>query len=399
MITENINTSVLSNVQPQKIVVVQNDSGRIIKANIVDFKIPEAATARVWVIKPDKKVVWNDCDIITDSVVQIELTTQMLAAVGLAKAKIEIYDDNKVLSTFNFYLQIEEDISDPNGTESQNESTALQAIENTLREYEIQLKADLLSIENKTNDGINAIAEITNAKIGDINNTASAQMAGIDSLVVAKMGDIDSLTNAKIGDINNTATAQINSVNNAAIASQRNAIAAVESQKQTAISTVITTTNAKLSDINNTALSQIDAINTTAQAQSQALKNQTNEIYNLLGIKVEELTGKTSTSGVLYKGYTIPKEDYYYIRLDSMLINGAEVELDDTTFLIVISSQNEDGSGLTNGTHIKELGTLITLPTDLTYKYLTFKPRSATAGQICDYKFTLFKKDSIMVNQ
>ena len=131
MITEYLETSVLSNVLPQKLVVVQNDSGRNVNVNIVDYKIPAEADARIWVIKPDGKVVWNNCDIITDQIVKVKLTNQMLAVVGLSKAKIEIYTEDEVLSTFNFYLQVEEDISDPNGTESKNESTALEEIVTT----------------------------------------------------------------------------------------------------------------------------------------------------------------------------------------------------------------------------------------------------------------------------
>ena len=283
MITEYLETSVLSNVLPQKLVVVQNDSGRNVNVNIVDYKIPAEADARIWVIKPDGKVVWNNCDIITDQIVKVKLTNQMLAVVGLSKAKIEIYTEDEVLSTFNFYLQVEEDISDPNGTESKNESTALEEIANKIKDYEITVEKGLTSIENKiaevvdTADGkMRDIDTLTSAKLTDINNTAVSQIKainssaaaagesqreGINTVASSQIGNITNITNQQLGNINAAATRQIEMIENK--------------------------TSIQIDAINNTALSQINAINNTALSQIGNMTVKYSDMCRTLGIEHE----------------------------------------------------------------------------------------------------------------
>ena len=46
---------------------VQGDTGREIECTVVDWDIPAGVTARVWVVKPSKKVVYNDCRIVDKS--------------------------------------------------------------------------------------------------------------------------------------------------------------------------------------------------------------------------------------------------------------------------------------------------------------------------------------------
>lgn len=283
MITEYLETSVLSNVLPQKLVVVQNDSGRNVNVNIVDYKIPAEAAARIWVIKPDGKVVWNNCNIITDQIVKVKLTNQMLAVVGLSKAKIEIYTEDEVLSTFNFYLQVEEDISDPNGTESKNESTALEEIANKIKDYEITVEKGLTSIENK-------IAEVVDTADG-------------------KMRDIDTLTSAKLTDINNTALSQIDAINKSATAAGNGQIKGINTVASNQIDSITNVTNQQLGNINaaathqiemienktsiqinaiiNTALNQIDAINNTALSQIGNMTVKYSDMCRTLGIEHE----------------------------------------------------------------------------------------------------------------
>ena len=294
MITEYLETSVLSNVLPQKLVVVQNDSGRNVNVNIVDYKIPAEAAARIWVIKPDGKVVWNNCDIITDQIVKVKLTNQMLAVVGLSKAKIEIYTEDEVLSTFNFYLQVEEDISDPNGTESKNESTALEEIANKIKDYEITVEKGLTSIENK-------IAEVVDTADG-------------------KMRDIDTLTSAKLTDINNTALSQIDAINKSATAAGNGQIKGINTVASNQIDSITNVTNQQLGNINaaathqiemienktsiqidainNTAISQLSAINKTAQSQIKNMNIKYSDMCRTFGIEHEGIMlAKTSYNG------------------------------------------------------------------------------------------------------
>ena len=284
MITEYLETSVLSNVLPQKLVVVQNDSGRNVNVNIVDYKIPAEAAARIWVIKPDGKVVWNNCDIITDQIVKVKLTNQMLAVVGLSKAKIEIYTEDEVLSTFNFYLQVEEDISDPNGTESKNESTALEEIANKIKDYEITVEKGLTSIENK-------IAEVVDTADG-------------------KMRDIDTLTSAKLTDINNTALSQIDAINKSATAAGNGQIKGINTVASNQIDSITNVTNQQLGNINTAATRQIEMIENKTSIQIDAINNtalsQINAINNTALSQIGNMTVKYSdmcrTLGIEHEG-------------------------------------------------------------------------------------------------
>lgn len=318
MITEYLETSVLSNVLPQKLVVVQNDSGRNVNVNIVDYKIPAEADARIWVIKPDGKVVWNNCDIITDQIVKVKLTNQMLAVVGLSKAKIEIYTEDEVLSTFNFYLQVEEDISDPNGTESKNESTALEEIANKIKDYEITVEKGLTSIENK-------IAEVVDTADG-------------------KMRDIDTLTSAKLTDINNTAVSQIKAINSSAAAAEESQRESINTVASSQISNITNITNQQLGNINAAATRQIEMIENKTSIQINAINNtaltQIASINNTAISQIENMTVKYSdmcrTLGVEHEGIlcirnlkrvSINVASFKYIKFGKMYIAPTDKKL------------------------------------------------------------------------
>lgn len=349
MITEYLETSVLSNVLPQKLVVVQNDSGRNVNVNIVDYKIPAEADARIWVIKPDGKVVWNNCDIITDQIVKVKLTNQMLAVVGLSKAKIEIYTEDEVLSTFNFYLQVEEDISDPNGTESKNESTALEEIANKIKDYEITVEKGLTSIENKiaevvdTADGkMRDIDTLTSAKLTDINNTAVSQIKAINSSAAAagesQREGINTVASSQISNITNITNQQLGNINAAATRQ----IEMIENKTSIQINAINNTATGQIGAINSTALSQIDDINNTTTNQIKNMTVKYSDMCRTLGIEHEGIInitrnknvpidvrkykyikfGTANTKGGGFKDYTLPpKNDWCSIHCDKKEID------------------------------------------------------------------------------
>lgn len=366
MITEYLETSVLSNVLPQKLVVVQNDSGRNVNVNIVDYKIPAEAAARIWVIKPDGKVVWNNCDIITDQIVKVKLTNQMLAVVGLSKAKIEIYTEDEVLSTFNFYLQVEEDISDPNGTESKNESTALEEIANKIKDYEITVEKGLTSIENKiaevvdTADGkMRDIDTLTSAKLTDINNTAVSQIEAINSSAAAagesQREGINTVASSQISNITNITNQQLENINTAAT----NQIGTIEGKTYTQIKNINDTATGQIDAINSTALSQIDAINNTTTNQIKNMTVKYSDMCRTLGIEHEGIVnitrnknvpidvrkykyikfGTANTKGGGFKDYTLPpKYDWCAIHCDKKEIDFTEL-LPDSYFEVTSNKE------------------------------------------------------------
>ena len=156
---------------------VQSDTGRKIECLIADWEIPQGSTARVWAMKPSKKIVYNDCSI-EESTVSVELTNQMLAETGNTACMIEITSDADVISTFKFIIRVDKKLSGE-GTESKNESTAL---EEMFRELANQAITTL----NKAEEAMEVVervkAEVETAgaaQTANVNTAGSAQVAAV----------------------------------------------------------------------------------------------------------------------------------------------------------------------------------------------------------------------------
>ena len=111
---------------PLVVYTMQGDTGREIECTVVDWDIPAGATARVWVVKPSKKVVYSDGKIMENSVV-FSLTNQMLAEPGVAICIIEFASGDDVVSSFPFNLCIDGSARG-DGIPSENESTVLEGM-------------------------------------------------------------------------------------------------------------------------------------------------------------------------------------------------------------------------------------------------------------------------------
>lgn len=254
------------------------------------------------------------------------------------------------------------------------------------------------TIENITTVGeaqINAINEVSKGKLSDINGTAQAQ---VDALNRTAKAQIESINNVAKQNINNetnsivqAARAQIEGINNVADAR----IFGINQVASGQINAIIDTASRQISAINNTATSQINAINNTAQAQSKAIELQASKIYNNLGIWIGTATLKTrEPSQHEYYPYIIPRTGKY-IRLDSMVINGSEVEFNETNYLEVRLSSNSDGKGNISGIlKIKETGKNYSLESyGSVYKYILLVPHYSSGGLDCTIKYTLIEYD------
>lgn len=102
---------------------VQSDSGRELRCTVTDLIIPTSATARISAIKPSGATVYNICTISGNEIV-VPLTNQLLAEAGNTHCQIEVTENKKTVTSFEFILKIQEKIL---GTiESTNEFTALE---------------------------------------------------------------------------------------------------------------------------------------------------------------------------------------------------------------------------------------------------------------------------------
>lgn len=104
-----------------------------LKNNGQDFEIPAGMKVIANIQKPDRKCCYNTCSY-SGSTVTMELTNQALAVAGTAECDIEIRDanDEVVLSSQAFTIEIEKSMRDENAIESSNEFTQL---EKDIREY------------------------------------------------------------------------------------------------------------------------------------------------------------------------------------------------------------------------------------------------------------------------
>ena len=128
--TAQIKLDVASNMSPPTVYAKQLDkSTRYVKATIlqngVPYTIPEGATARIRILKPDGTAVYNTATV-SNNEVTAELTSQTLAVGGIATAEMGLYKDDQILSTFVFYVRIERSAISDEAIESTDEFTVLE---------------------------------------------------------------------------------------------------------------------------------------------------------------------------------------------------------------------------------------------------------------------------------
>lgn len=155
---------------PLVVYTMQGDTGREIECTVVDWDIPAGATARVWVVKPSKKVVYSDGKIMENSVV-FSLTNQMLAEPGVAICIIEFASGDDVVSSFPFNLCIDGSARG-DGIPSENESTVLEGMFEALGQDAIntlnEAKAQVHNVQTAAAESIKNIETIGRAQIDAI---------------------------------------------------------------------------------------------------------------------------------------------------------------------------------------------------------------------------------------
>ena len=149
---------------------MQGDTGREIECTVIDWEIPEGVSARVWVVKPSKKVVYNDCRIV-DKAVFVPLTNQTLAEFGSAICMIEFVSGEDVVSSFSFNLYVYKSVSG-DGIPSENESTVLEGMFEALGQDAIktlnEAKAQVHNVQTAAAESIKNIETIGRAQIDAI---------------------------------------------------------------------------------------------------------------------------------------------------------------------------------------------------------------------------------------
>lgn len=86
----------------------------------------DSITVRAYMIKPDKKEIFNDLSIISENIVELEFTNQALLVPGTLKLELVLYEDDAELSSFLIEYEVVKSLRTDNSIESSNEYTSLQ---------------------------------------------------------------------------------------------------------------------------------------------------------------------------------------------------------------------------------------------------------------------------------
>lgn len=226
---------------PLVVYTMQGDTGREIECTVVDWDIPAGATARVWVVKPSKKVVYSEGGIMENSVV-FSLTNQMLAEPGVAICIIEFASGDDVVSSFPFNLCIDGSARG-DGIPSGNESTVLEGM-----------------FEELAQDAINTLNE---AKA----QAAAAEKSAQDTEKIKN--DFTLTAQQAVADVNNAGQTQTQRVNTAGDTQ----VSRVQAEGTTQVQNVQATAAEAAKNIETIGRAQIDAIKEAGGGVEQALSN------------------------------------------------------------------------------------------------------------------------------
>lgn len=189
---------------------VQGDTGREIECTVVDWDIPAGVTARVWVVKPSKKVVYNDCRIV-DKAVFVPMTNQTLAEPGGAICMIEFVSGEDVVSSFSFNLYVYESASG-DGIESNNESTVLEKMFEELAQDAIktlnEAKAQAAAAKKSAQDTEKIKNDFTltaQQSVADVNNAGQTQTQRVNTAGDTQVSRIQAEGTTQVQNVQATA--------------------------------------------------------------------------------------------------------------------------------------------------------------------------------------------------
>lgn len=127
-----------------------------------EFEIPADVKLFANIAKPDGRFCYNECEC-QNNRVMVQLTNQALAAAGTAHCDVELRsaDDNQILSSASFTIEIEKSMRNENAIESCNEMTALETKVQSYIDNIVGTKQEILQVEAaiKIAEAARAIAE------------------------------------------------------------------------------------------------------------------------------------------------------------------------------------------------------------------------------------------------
>ena len=269
--TQRIQIELDGNPPFEYVVVKQGEKGsRIVEVTLLEnkteFEIPSGTTAKIKYYKPDGKKTLNPCTI-SENVIKVEYSEQMLAAAGTGRGEIVLYNGDNVLRSATYYTKIVETVYKENGLISDNEF--------------LDMAESIIKVNQATDKAINAgesaeeAAEEANAAAQAANNAASS-------------------ANSKANEANTAATAANKAAQAAnSKASAANTAATAANEAAEAAETATAGAQAATSSANTKAA----AANTAAQ-RAEAAAAACENIADGMNSMADDTTGITYTIGI-----------------------------------------------------------------------------------------------------
>jgi hypothetical protein len=136
MALENIIRHIVLDVSVHKyvaVVIKQNDrNSRELIVTVTDcgrpYPIDVSIKPRIKAKKSDNTFVVNDCTILDDGTIKIDITEQMTIVSGITEYELALFDANsdKILHTMNFVINVKENVFSDEEVTSTNEFTAFE---------------------------------------------------------------------------------------------------------------------------------------------------------------------------------------------------------------------------------------------------------------------------------
>ena len=118
---------------PPRVFAKQGDNNlRVVAASLYDngkaYTVPSGYKANIRAKKPDGKSIYNPAEEVTQNVVYITLTQQILAADGIVTADIEITDGSNTIKTEKWQICVEAAACNDSDVESTDEAKTIQQL-------------------------------------------------------------------------------------------------------------------------------------------------------------------------------------------------------------------------------------------------------------------------------
>ncbi|CEK35504.1 choline binding protein [[Clostridium] sordellii] len=153
-------------------------------------------TVRAYMIKPDKKEIFNDLSIVNENIVELEFTNQALLVPGTLKLELVLYEDDAELSSFLIEYEIVKSLRTDNSIESSNEYTSLQI---ALQKIELWNK-NYQKLYDKWNTDL---SNLHSSKSDLLDKLKATKLNELNKLKKDKSNELTTLYNSKDEELNN----------------------------------------------------------------------------------------------------------------------------------------------------------------------------------------------------